>query len=201
MSEQPIVPSQPQRYQESFAPIVEKPPAFDQAIPSQPLPRPTREQMAAARARERGGVPFMLHEEPRGEILVKMASIADRVLWAGVPAALQQQVMSSFDEQRAAAKQRGGKADVRTLYEMIEGEEKAEALANGVAMAVVVDPKLVATEADLATSPDAWVVTDLHINDRKRLLEWVVGTRSEEDLARVAAFQRRHSGMEDPADR
>jgi len=163
---------------------------------AEPAGRPSREEMKAARARELQGVPFELRQEPKGTVLIKAQTFADRMLWLGVPSGLQAEISRIFNESRARSGNRN-----RTFEELMESSATDEAFANAICMAVFVEPRLVASEYELAQNPGAWVVEDVHISDRLRVLQWVTGTRDKEDLERVAEFQRRHSGMANPANR
>jgi len=171
---------------------------FPPVVAAPPSGRPTREAMKAARLRESQGVPFELKEEPRGEVMIKAQTFADKTLWLGVPSGLQAQISQAFNQ--AQARQKNRKPD-RTFDELMTLAAADEEFANAICMAVFVEPRLVASEYELASNPGAWVVDDIHLNDRLRVLQWVQGTRKEEDLQRVAEFQRRHTRVENSSDR
>lgn len=153
--------------------------------PSAPTPQPRpairRDQAAAMRQAERDGVPFWCHRTGF-EAKVKLLSLADRAMLAGIPAQLQAQLTASL----TGAQRAGGS---RTFSDLLRTVGEDEQLANAFCIAGFVWPRLVATEAELDGSDDCWVVTDLHIDERKKYLSLVMGGEQEE-MAKIANFLR-----------
>lgn len=147
-------------------------------------PAVSRAQAAAMRAAEREGVPFWCHKTGF-EARVRMLSLADATMLAGIPPALQAQLTASLT---GADRSRGGG---RGFAELLRAVGEDEALANAFCCAGFVSPRLVLTEAELDGSDDCdtWLVTDLHVEERKKYLGVVMGTEKEE-LAKIARFLR-----------
>lgn len=146
-----------------------------------PMFRPavSREQARAMRQAEREGVPFHCHKTGF-EARVRMLSLADATMLAGIPPTLQAQLTASLSG--ADRRERG-----RGFAELLRAVSEDEALANAFCVAGFVSPRLVLTEEELDGSDDCWLVTDLHIEERKKYLGVVMGTEREE-LARIARF-------------
>lgn len=149
----------------------------------QPGGLPSRDEVRALRMKERAGVPFHLKRPPACTVTVRALSFAERTFLAGVPAELQQTLTAAFNRQTAA---RGGAA--RTFAEIMQAAGSDEDIANVLCVAGFVSPPLVMAEADLAGKPGAWVVDDVHIDDRRRYMRMVLGTGDAEDLEEIARF-------------
>ena len=149
--------------------------------PSAFRPAVSRAQAAAMRQAEREGVPFWCHKTGF-EARVKVLSLADSTMLAGIPATLQAQLTASLTG--ADRRERG-----RGFSELLRAVADDEALANAFCCAGFVSPRLVLTEDELDGSDDVWLVTDLHVEERKKYLGVVMGTEREE-MARIAKFLR-----------
>jgi len=145
-------------------------------------PAVSRAQALAMRQAEREGVPFWCHKTGF-EARVKLLSLADSTMLAGIPPALQGQLTASL----AGADRAGGRG--RGFAELLRAVGEDEALANAFCIAGFVSPRLVLTEEELDGSDDCWVVTDLHVEERKKYLGLVMGTEREE-MAKIASFLR-----------
>lgn len=153
-------------------------------------PAISRKQAAAMRQAERDGVPYWCHRTGF-EARVRMLSLADTTMLSGIPPALQQQLTASLT---GANRQAGG----RTFADLLRTVGDDEALANAFCIAGFVSPRLVLTEEELDGSDDCWLVTDLHIDERKKYMGLVMGTEQEE-MAKIARFL--HARMAGHADR
>jgi hypothetical protein len=76
------------------------------------------------------------------------------VVWEGV---------KEFDRLQKASK---GKDAPESLKDAVANNEQSMKAADAFCIASFISPKLVATEADLASNPEAWVVTDVAAEDR-----------------------------------
>jgi hypothetical protein len=145
---------------------------------------PSRDRVVTMRRLEReDGVPFWCHRTGF-EARVKLLSLADQTMLAGIPSELQEQLSETLTAQ---AQRRG-----RSFGDLLATVSEDERLANGFCMQGFVAPRLVATEADLDGSDDCWLVTDLHIDERKKYLNLVLGAEKEE-MAKIASFL--HEGL------
>lgn len=147
--------------------------------------RPTRAQIVRMRQMEReDGVPFLCHVSGF-EARVRLLSLAEQAMLAGIPAEVQQDLTAALNKQAGRPRNR----DFSDLLETVADDER---LANGFCVAGFVWPRLVADEADLDGSDDCWLVTDLHIEERLKYLKLILGTEQEE-MRRIRAFL--HEGM------
>lgn len=150
--------------------------------PSSPKPsRPSRQQVAEMRRKEQEGVPFTLHRTG-GEAKVKVLSLTDHVTLLGIPPQLQGEVLEIFNE---TAKVEKGQITIETIT---KNQERQERLANAICVVGFVEPRLVMTEDELdENDPDLWLVDDLHIEERVRYLNFVMG-RDTQSLKRLQTF-------------
>lgn len=144
--------------------------------------RPTREQIVRMRRMEREeGVPFWC-DVSGFEARVRLLSLAEQAMLAGIPVEVQQDLTATLNKQAARPRNR----DFSDLLETVADDER---LANGFCIAGFVWPRLVASEEDLDGTDDCWLVTDLHIEERLKYLKLILGTEQEE-MRRIRTFLR-----------
>lgn len=153
--------------------------------PEEPTPvRPiTREMAARARELEQTGVPMWL-DRTGIEATVKALSFADKTALGGIDPRYQAEITAGFNARGVTS---SGKNV--TFNDMLRGVGNEERLANAVACAGFIWPRLTLTkgEADLANDPDVWWVKDINILDRRKYCNYVLGM-DEEEAKRIANF-------------
>lgn len=119
----------------------------------------TRADVLARRQLEREGFSFKLFRT--GTVArVRLVSLSDRATMGTLPTALQERLTKIFGKANAET----GKA--RSFKEFLSGAETTLEMADLLCVIGFLEPKLVLTEADLESNPEAWVVTDLHPDER-----------------------------------
>lgn len=148
--------------------------------------RPTRDHILRMRRLEReDGVPFWCHVSGF-EARVKLLTLADQTMLAGIPAEVQQDLTATLNRQSGASR---GPRQFEDLLETVADDER---LANGFCAAGFVWPRLVMSEDELDGSDDCWLVTDLHIDERLKYLKLILGTEQEE-MRKIRSFL--HEGV------
>lgn len=147
-----------------------------------PIPLPSRAAVRAMRMQEKAGVPYWL-KWTGVEATVRMLSFADKTLAVGLPNAIRIEINDAY----AAMQSRSGAN--KTLDDVLRTAAGDERLANAVCVAGFVSPRLVMTEAELDGGDGCWLVTDLHIEERREYLAWVLGRAPEEVIKRVQNFR------------
>jgi hypothetical protein len=146
--------------------------------------RLSRAEVLQMRRLAEQGVPWFL-ERLGVEVTVRQLSFADKTMLAGVEPRIQGELTAAFqDRAKATAEAQPGFENV------IVQAALNERIANAVCVAGFIDPPLVFTEADLASKPDAWVVTDIPIDDRIKYRDFAFGQEPEE-VRRIATFLHR----------
>jgi hypothetical protein len=170
-------------------------PAISTGNGTHPPRRPSRSEMRDRRRKEReSGVPFHLDYDDI-DVQVKVLSVLERATLIGLPTEVQTVLLRAFNGEDVVPD-----AGKRTLDDMLSIMGIEEDMANEVCMAGFVWPRLVRTEgeADVANSPDVWWVQDIHLDDRKKYLNLVMG-RDAAEMARINRFLRNGvAGVEDP---
>lgn len=151
------------------------------ADPSRFLP-PTRAHARAKRQEERDGY-WMPLDKTGGHLLVVPVSAADANTLIGLPSAAKETVLRVFREFNEVKAAESGDEFEKNL-------ERLSSLADAICLVAVKRPRLVATEADLGGDPEALVVTDLHIEERVKVLNFCMGRLGAEELKRIEPFRR-----------
>lgn len=144
----------------------------------------TRQQAREMRRIEAEGVPFFLHITGM-EAKVRRLSFADKAMLMGLPSHLQHELSAAYNQFSSNTTQK-----TRTVQDMARAAANDERIANALCCAGFLEPRLTMTEAeaDLARDDGVWWVGDLHIEERKRYMNLVLGNGGEEDLKRIAGF-------------
>lgn len=159
-------------------------PLLDPDVPSRDERKlPSRAEVQAIRALEVRGVPFKL-DRTGGEAIVRAFSMADQVILSGMPDSLQQKWVDALNEQRRMADLK-----TRTTGDQRKLAASDEKMANVACVHGFVRPRLVLTEQELDGSDECWLVTDLHLDERRRYLRFVTGNPDQEDLKLALAFR------------
>lgn len=120
--------------------------------------RPTREEVIERRRREKEGFKFRLFRTGY-DARVRIVSLADRAMMEALPAHVQDRLGKIMKRQNAAR-------PTEDFAGYLRGSGITLDMADIFCVAGFIDPPLVLTEADLVYQPDAWVVTDLHPDER-----------------------------------
>lgn len=170
-------------------------PAIETGNGSHPPRRPSRSEIRDRRRKEReSGVPFHLDYDDI-DVHVKVLSVLERATLIGLPTEVQTMLLRAFNGDDLVPEQ--GK---RTLDDMLNIMGIEEDMANEVCIVGFVWPRLVKTEAeaDAANSADVWWLEDIHLEDRKKYLNLVMG-RDAAEMARINRFLRNGMArLEDP---
>jgi hypothetical protein len=144
--------------------------------------RLTRAQVLEIRRQEQAGVPWWL-DRTGYEATVRALSFADKSMISGIDARLQAEITAGFNSRGGSRNESGN----TTFGDLLKGIANEERIANAFCVAGFIDPPLVLTEADLVGRPDAWVVTDLHIEERRKYSGFVLGMDPAESR-RISSF-------------
>lgn len=120
--------------------------------------RPTREEIKDRRRREREGFKFRLFRSDY-DARVRLVSLADRAQMAALPANIQDRLTKVMKQQQATQSS-------EDFAGFLRGSGLTLDMADIFCVAGFIDPPLVMTEDELVYQPDAWVVTDLHPDER-----------------------------------
>lgn len=140
---------------------------------TEPLQFPTRQSARAIRERERSGYIMPL---PRtgGVAHVRALSLADSSTFAGLPMGMANEVLSVFNDLTGESS-----TGTLTMERLRRNQERQERLANLVAIAGFIKPRLVATEAELDGDPYTLVVSDIHLDERIKYLNMTLSGDTE----------------------
>jgi hypothetical protein len=94
---------------------------------------------------------------------VRRLSTTDRAAIEALPTAVQETVWSGIKAFAASIKDG---QDAQSLIEAAAKNDEQRKAADGFCIAAFIEPPLVATEAELATNPGAYLVTDIAAEDR-----------------------------------
>lgn len=145
-----------------------------------------RAKVQRMRALERGddGVPFWL-DRTLFEARVRPISFADRTMIEGISPRLQNEISQAINSRGNTRNQSGNV----TVADMLQGLSTEERLSNAMCVAGFVYPRLTLTkqEADEANDPFVWWVGELHIEERRKYSNLVLGQDAGE-ARRIANF-------------
>jgi hypothetical protein len=147
-------------------------------------PKLTRAQVLAIREAERNqGVDFELFKTG---ITAKVRDLpfTDKTLLSGIPVSLRAGINAAIAENSAKNGATGGSF---TIEQAIKAADSDEQIANALCVAGFIWPRIVADESELDGSDDCWLVTDLHIEERRAYMTQVMRT-DRGDVARMATF-------------
>lgn len=186
---QPVAPAAPGTHVGYPTPPREEPlrPAYE------PTVRKTRAQILAQRRAEReAGVDFFL-ENTGIMARVRDLPLTDRVMLRGVPAEMRKPIQAAID----AAQQLESTNDLSKAMEMLDMESELSDVSCWVGF---LWPRLARTEAERVrimhetdlTDDEVLLLSDLHPDEKAAYRDFVFRDRdgSEEDVARIAQFQR-----------
>jgi hypothetical protein len=165
----------------------------------------TREQAKAAQDAKRNQGTELWLPNTGTKAMVRDLPFTDHTMLQGIPMELIRFIDQNVRDGRIKAAESGEGVDVaepRSLEETLDMFGKAEMMANGVALAAFIRPRLVQTEAELdANDPNVWLVTDIDLEDRIMVLNWCNrnrGLNAEGAATAVAGFPG--SGVASPTD-
>lgn len=159
------------------------PSAFDPDLPGEESVTLTRAQVRKMREMENTGVPFRLFRSGGMEAKVRAWSMSDKLVLGGLPPKLQQEWVQALNDSRT----RNGRAN-RTASDMLKLTDNDETVANICCVAGFIWPRVVMTEDQLDGTDDCWLVTDLHIQERTRYMNLVLGGGNDDDMKQIATF-------------
>lgn len=105
---------------------------------------------------------------------VRALSLADSSTFAGLPMGMANEVLAVFNELNG--EQATG---ALTMERLRRNQERQERLANLVAIAGFIKPRLVATEAELGDDPYTMLVSDIHLDERIKYLNLTLSGDAE----------------------
>lgn len=139
----------------------------------EPLQFPTRQSARSRREMERSGYLLPL---PRtgGVAHVRALSLADSSTFAGLPMGMANEVLAVFNELNGEQS-----TGALTMERLRRNQERQERLANLVAIAGFIKPRLVSTEAELGDDPYTMLVSDIHLDERIKYLNLTLSGDAE----------------------
>jgi len=122
---------------------------------------------------------------------IRRLSLVDRSTIKDLPEPVQAVVwegLKDLQKEQKRLQEEGG--DPQSLLEGLKNNERMLLAADPFCVAAFIEPQIVATEADLADNPDAWVVTDLAPEDRLSIFLICADAESEQ-AKRLKLFRPR----------
>lgn len=111
---------------------------------------------------------------------VRRITLTERATIELIPTDLQAAVMAGLKEVQKAVAEADQRAENQSLLDTVKENGRVLPAADAFCVASFIEPQLVLTDADLATNPDAWVVTDIAAEDRIGWFLACVNAQSEQ---------------------
>lgn len=120
--------------------------------------------------------------------VIRDLPFTDYTMLSGIPAELREQIDASIRNKDVQEVARTGQMQTESLSRAVDMFSHAEKMANAVCIAAFIKPRLVMRESELVPGDEfVWLVTDVELDDRLAVLNWISRNRQQDAQANGGA--------------